>query len=180
MQSTVSVRGQTVIPRHIREQLKITPATKLDWNVKNGVIIVLPLPSDPVHTSAVLTILNREDGLGAVLTLLDKAQDPGYVIYMPYMALMELEYLLLRRVSSEETMAILALVKAWPVKVQESTEEWRQRAATVKAQASLSVADAWIASLALVHNAELVHKDPEYEHLPDLLMVKLPYRADLS
>jgi AbrB family looped-hinge helix DNA binding protein len=51
MQSTVSVRGQTVIPRHIREQLKITPATKLDWNVKNGVIIVLPLPTDPVQSA---------------------------------------------------------------------------------------------------------------------------------
>ena len=138
------------------------------------------MPAFVLDTSAVLTILNREDGLGAVLTLLDKAQDPEYVIYMPFMALMELEYLLLRRVSPEETMAILALVKAWPVQVQESTEEWRHQASMIKAQASLSVADAWIASLALVHSAELVHKDPEYEHLPDLPMVKLPYRAAFS
>lgn len=51
MQSTVSVRGQTVIPRHIREQLGITPMTRLEWKVKNGVIIVLPVPPDPVQSA---------------------------------------------------------------------------------------------------------------------------------
>lgn len=51
MQTTVSVRGQTVIPRQIREELGITPATRLEWKVKNGVMIVLPLPSDPVQSS---------------------------------------------------------------------------------------------------------------------------------
>ena len=49
MQTTVSVRGQTVIPRHIREELGITPTTRLEWKVKNGLIIVLPIPSDPVQ-----------------------------------------------------------------------------------------------------------------------------------
>jgi AbrB family looped-hinge helix DNA binding protein len=51
MQTTVSVRGQTVIPRSIREELGITPATRLEWKVENGVIIVLPLPSDPVQSA---------------------------------------------------------------------------------------------------------------------------------
>ena len=51
MQTTVSVRGQTVIPRHIRDELGITPNTRLEWKVKNGVIIVLPLPANPVQSS---------------------------------------------------------------------------------------------------------------------------------
>jgi AbrB family looped-hinge helix DNA binding protein len=51
MQTTVSVRGQTVIPRPIREELGITPSTRLEWKVENGVIIVLPLPSDPVRAA---------------------------------------------------------------------------------------------------------------------------------
>jgi AbrB family looped-hinge helix DNA binding protein len=51
MQTTVSVRGQTVIPRSIREELGITPATRLEWKVETGVIIVLPLPSDPVQSA---------------------------------------------------------------------------------------------------------------------------------
>jgi AbrB family looped-hinge helix DNA binding protein len=51
MQTTVSVRGQTVIPRHIREELGITPATRLEWKISNGAIIVLPIPADPVQSS---------------------------------------------------------------------------------------------------------------------------------
>lgn len=39
----------------------------------------------------------------------------------------------------------------------------------------VSVADAWNASLALLLNAALVHKDPEYERISGLRMVKLPY-----
>jgi AbrB family looped-hinge helix DNA binding protein len=48
MLSTVSVRGQTVIPRQIREELGITPSTRLEWKIRNGAIIVLPLPRDPI------------------------------------------------------------------------------------------------------------------------------------
>lgn len=51
MQTIVSVRGQTVIPRRIREELGITPATRLEWKVKNGAIIILPLPSDPIQSA---------------------------------------------------------------------------------------------------------------------------------
>ena len=135
------------------------------------------MPAFVLDTSAVLTVLNREEGLDLVLNLLNKAKDHQDVLYIPFMALMELEYLLLRRVSFEETMAILMLVGAWPVHVQESTEEWCHQAAMVKAKTSLSVADAWIASLALLHQAELVHKDPEFESVPDLPMTKLPYKV---
>jgi predicted nucleic acid-binding protein len=130
-----------------------------------------------LDTSAVLTILNREDGLDTVLNLLDMAKDQQDILYLPFMALMELEYLLLRRVSRAETLAILTLVRAWPVQVPESTEEWCHQAAIVKSQSSLSVADAWIASLALLQHAELVHKDPEYEQVSDLPVVKLPYKG---
>lgn len=51
MQTTVSVRGQTVIPRQIREELGITQTTRLEWKVKDGVILVLPLPPDPVQSA---------------------------------------------------------------------------------------------------------------------------------
>ena len=48
MQTKVSVRGQTVIPSKIRKSLSITSATVLHWKVRNGVIKVYPVPSDPV------------------------------------------------------------------------------------------------------------------------------------
>ena len=128
-------------------------------------------------TSAVVTILNHEEGADTLVELLDQAKDQQIVVYIPFIALMELEYLLLRRISPEKMLATLALVRAWPVHVPESTEEWGHQAALVKSQTPLSVADAWIASLAQLQGAELVHKDPEYECVPNLLMHKLPYKV---
>jgi predicted nucleic acid-binding protein len=130
-----------------------------------------------LDTSAILTVLNQEDGLETVISLLDKAKEGQIVVYLPFMALMELEYLLLRTISAEETRYLLALVKAWTVQVVESDEDWRHQAAAVKAQTPLSVADAWNASLALLRDAQLVHKDPEYERVPHLPVLPLPYKV---
>jgi len=130
-----------------------------------------------LDTSAILTLLNDEDGQEEVISLLDQARDGAAVIYLPFMALMELEYLLLRKASHEETQYLLALVQAWRLQKVESDETWGHRAAKVKAVTSLSVADAWIAALALLHDARLVHKDPEFEGVPGLQMLTLPYKV---
>ena len=50
-QSIVSSRGRTVIPLEIRERLWIRPTTKLAWSTRNGIIIVVPIPEDPVQAS---------------------------------------------------------------------------------------------------------------------------------
>jgi len=41
-----------------------------------------------------------------------------------------------------------------------------EKAAEIKATYRLSVTDAWIAATAVLLNATLVHKDPEFEPLP--------------
>ena len=51
MRTTVSVRWQTVIPQEVREALRIEPNSKLDWEVKEGVILVHPIPADPVRAA---------------------------------------------------------------------------------------------------------------------------------
>jgi predicted nucleic acid-binding protein len=47
-------------------------------------------------------------------------------------------------------------------------------AAEVKSRDGLSVADAWIASSALLHDAELVHKDSEFDAVQGLRSYHLP------
>lgn len=59
--TTVSVRGQTVIPREIRRALKIEPESKLEWEIRDGEIVVHPLPPDPIGASRGLL---RDRGLG--------------------------------------------------------------------------------------------------------------------
>jgi predicted nucleic acid-binding protein len=99
-------------------------------------------------------------------------------VFIPFMALMEVEYWLLRRLSPREMETTLFLVDNWPSQVVESNPQRRHEAGRVKATASLSVADAWIAALAILNQGELVHKDPEFEQLsPRLKMLRLPYKS---
>lgn len=49
MQSTVSVRGQTVIPAEIRKRHRIKPSTRLIWLDDGNVIHVIPVPDDPIE-----------------------------------------------------------------------------------------------------------------------------------
>jgi len=50
-QSKVSIRGQTVIPHEIREELGIKPNMKLAWCVTDGAATVKPMPEDPIAAS---------------------------------------------------------------------------------------------------------------------------------
>jgi predicted nucleic acid-binding protein len=126
-------------------------------------------------TSAVLAVLKAEPGYEKVAEILAQVEgDGGQDLLMPFMVLMETQYRLLRDLPTDEVLAAMRLVEAWPVMVMESTPLWRQRAAEVKSRGGLSVADAWIASLALLHDAELVHKDPEFDGVEGLRSFRLP------
>jgi AbrB family looped-hinge helix DNA binding protein len=47
--SKVYERGQTVIPKRIRDALAIENGARLQWRVHEGVIQVIPVPADPVQ-----------------------------------------------------------------------------------------------------------------------------------
>jgi AbrB family looped-hinge helix DNA binding protein len=49
MQSVVSVKGQTVIPKEVREALGIEPGSKLMWIVKGRQATFYVVPDDPVQ-----------------------------------------------------------------------------------------------------------------------------------
>jgi predicted nucleic acid-binding protein len=112
-----------------------------------------------------------------VLNLLEAARSKEALVHLPFMALMELEYLSLRRCSQGETQRLLSLVEAWPVEIEHPEVEWRHEAARVKATSPVSVADAWICGLARMLDADLVHKDPEYDAVQNLRTLRLPYKS---
>jgi len=129
-----------------------------------------------LDTSAILTLLNLETGHERVERILDQASGEPQLtlVFIPFMAFMETEYLVLRRHSEEDSQRYLALVLGWPAQVIESNPDWRHQAAVLKASGHLSVADAWVASLALTLEATLVHKDPEFDRVGSLQVLRLP------
>ena len=124
-------------------------------------------------TSAILAVILGEPEQQTVVDLLERARDDDLAIGLPFLALMECEYKLLRWFGVDEATTPLLLIQGWPCAIAESSEEWRHEAARIKAAGGLSLADAWIAALASLSDAELVHKDPEFDKVPGLRSVKL-------
>jgi predicted nucleic acid-binding protein len=95
-------------------------------------------------------------------------------VFLPFMTIMEVDYVLRRVLPAPEVEHYMAALREWPAIIEESSPTWGQRAAEVKSRGGLSMADAWIASLALLHDAELVHKDPEFDDVEGLRSYRLP------
>lgn len=125
-----------------------------------------------LDTSALLTLFGGEEGATQVVQVLES----GEPLYLPFMALMEFEYMTERERGLEELYQALRLIQAWPASLVESHPDWRHAAARLKARAGLSLGDAWNASLALLLDAELVHKDPEFDDVRGLKSLRLPYK----
>lgn len=142
-----------------------------------------------LDTSALLSLVQRGPGWERVLEVLGsgvggEVHEPAPEasasapppVYLPFMSLMETDYQLRRRRGPYEADRMLRMIRAWPVELVESSERWRREAARIKADYSLSVADAWIAALAIQRAARLVHRDPEYDAIPELVSERLPDR----
>jgi AbrB family looped-hinge helix DNA binding protein len=48
MRSTITARGQTVIPAEIRQYFHLSPADRLEWIIDDTGIRVIPVKSDPI------------------------------------------------------------------------------------------------------------------------------------
>ena len=49
MRSTITKRGQTVIPAEIRRRFHLGPSGRLEWIVDDATIRVVPVSEDPVE-----------------------------------------------------------------------------------------------------------------------------------
>lgn len=107
------------------------------------------------------------------MALLDDAARSALSVHVPFISLMETEYILLRRVGPDRAQASISAVEAWPISIAESDPLWRHAAAAIKTQGGLSIADSWIAALAIMKQADLLHKDKEFDDLPGLRSVRL-------
>lgn len=69
MRSTITARGQTVIPSEIRRLFHLSPSDRLEWVVDGSGIRVIPVKSDPVEA-----FRGRGEGGSVDRLLADRAQ----------------------------------------------------------------------------------------------------------
>lgn len=123
-------------------------------------------------TSAILTMMDSEEGADLVEDILRTRE-----ILLPALVLFEVYYksIQYRGVETAELRyATLRSIRA--THLSELTEPVLLKGGEFKAQYQISLADSIIAAYAFVHNATLVHKDPEFEALTMVNQVKLPYK----
>jgi len=70
MRSTITERGQTVIPAVIRRQFRLGASDGLEWLVDAGGIRVVPVRSDPI-----LAFRGQGKGGDTAALLMDRATD---------------------------------------------------------------------------------------------------------
>ena len=129
-----------------------------------------------LDTSAILALWNEEDGASIVEKIL-RERSGNRKIYISFMTFMECRYRLWKdqgRDAADEIFRALSLLPAIRVDVD---DRLLLIASELKAQHNISVADSWIIATAMVCNAALVHKDPEFDALSDkVTMKRLPYK----
>lgn len=129
-----------------------------------------------LDTSALLSLKANEPGAVEVEKILRHEGLSGHV-YVCFITLMEFYYIIYQLYGEAEAKQSYLELKQLPIQVVASDEALGLAAGRFKATFQLSLADAWIAATAEKLDAILVHKDPEFEALQDIIKLQhLPYK----
>jgi predicted nucleic acid-binding protein len=118
-----------------------------------------------LDTSALLTLRDDEPGAGRV----EEALGHHHPCYACFLSRMEVLYRVWKDEGERAGRLAYEQLQALPLQWVEASEPLLVHAAEIKARHALSVADAWIAAAAQQVGATLLHKDPEFQAIEDLL-----------
>lgn len=129
-----------------------------------------------LDTSALLTLRDDEPGAEEIAKILMQAEADKVKVFGCFMTLMEILYRVWK--DEDETAGRLAYTQcqSLPIEWVHENTALLEQAANIKASYRVSLADAWIAASAFLHDAWLIHKDPEFEALDFIRQKPLPYK----
>jgi predicted nucleic acid-binding protein len=136
--------------------------------------------AEPVvlDTSACVAFLENESGADKVEAYLLAARDGLVAVHVSFVTLTEVEYNTTREQGAAVASQALSRMRAWPVRWHHSDDELCAAAARFKVAGKISFADAFVAATAQRLGAVLIHKDPEFETLGDMVTLQaLPFKA---
>ena len=127
-----------------------------------------------LDTSALMTFIEKEEGAERVREVLLRNS-----IILHWLSILETVYIAQRELGEEEALTRYALLRKLKTQIiWDADESLLLNAARIKATHSLSLADSVIAAVAYQYKATLLHKDPEYEPLQDVIEMEfLPYKS---
>lgn len=121
-----------------------------------------------LDTSAVLALRGDESGADRVEALLQQAARGKSRLLLSFMTRMELLYCLWRDEGEQKAREGLRLLDSFSIQWVSCEPDILEAAARIKRSGRVSVADSWIGATALVHDATLVHKDPEFRAFTEI------------
>lgn len=127
-----------------------------------------------LDTSAIFALWNDEEGADTVEHVLHS----GAPVLVSYMTIMEGRYRLWKNSGKETSDEFSKYLSLLPVRRIDMTNAIFENAVEIKATKGLSVCDSWIIATAIATKSILVHKDPEFEQVKKIVLLKtLPYKG---
>jgi ribonuclease VapC len=123
-----------------------------------------------------LALRDNEAGADQVADLLYQAQQGKAQCFACFMTLMEVLYRVWKDENEQAGRLAYQQCLSLPIEWVHENRALLEKAAEIKATHQLSLADAWIAATAVLHDALLVHKDPEFTKV-DCPCVPLPFKS---
>ena len=128
-------------------------------------------------TSAFFTLFENEDGVDEVRRLLGQAKRQEINILASFVSFTEVYYITIQEEGEDAAENRIRLMGMLTIKRVESSPDLGLIAGKLKAQNKISFADAWVAATAILYDATLVHKDPEFKQLDDYItFIDLPFK----
>ena len=122
-----------------------------------------------LDTSALLAFIENEDESEKIEALISNAIDGKDELIISTVTCIEIFYISLREQGSEIASERLEQLETLPIAQAPLNPQLTKVIGEIKANYSMSFADACIAGLAKAENAILVHKDPEFEQVQGLI-----------
>ena len=130
-----------------------------------------------LDSSAIMAFLEEEAGADTVEELLEQSQIKQITVYVSFVTFTEIFYISIQEQGERIASERLKRIESMPICRRESNPELTKLAGEMKAKYRISLADTFIAALAKMEDAILVHKDPEFESMENQIeMLILSYK----
>jgi predicted nucleic acid-binding protein len=130
-----------------------------------------------LDSSAILAWYRAEPGHEEVVRVVTSGADGQARVMIAQISLLEIAKAVAEEHGEKAMRDNLRLLHELAIRVEPPTDQQCVEAGLLRTRVRLSTADAIIAIQAMAIDAELVHKDPEFDAVPGLRHRRLPYKS---